>query len=131
MPVLSQRRDEIGEPLEELKRREFDDTVGPRPRGRPPATRADPVGRLVSGEHVADASDPAIFTAAHEPQWLSIHPFRQFRGVGVGRRFFHIIQPDIATPRPAKTIVEGSGTTTRLPLAAWNTRYVPSVAPPG
>jgi hypothetical protein len=24
--------------------------------------------------------------------------------------------------------VEGSGTTARLPLAAWNTRYVPSVA---
>ena len=32
------------------------------------------------------------------------------------RRFFHIVQPDIATPRPAKTIVEGSGTTTRLPV---------------
>ena len=28
--------------------------------------RADPVGRLVSGEHVADAGDAAIFTAPHE-----------------------------------------------------------------
>ena len=39
------------------------------------------------------------------------------------RRFFHIVQPDIATPRPAKTIVEGSGTTTRLPDWAWNTSH--------
>jgi len=129
MPVPPRLWDEIGEPVEELKRRKLDNAIGSRPRGLPPAARADPVGRLVSGEHVADASDPAIFTGPHEPQWLSIHPFRPFRGVGVGRRFFHINQPDIATPRPAKTIVEGSSTTIRLPLAAWNTRYVPSVAP--
>ena len=32
MPVLPRRRDEIGEPVEELIRREFDDAVGPRPR---------------------------------------------------------------------------------------------------
>ena len=32
MPVLPRRRYEIGEPVEELKRREFDDAVGPRPR---------------------------------------------------------------------------------------------------
>jgi len=32
MPVLARRRYEIGEPVEELKRREFDDAVGPRPR---------------------------------------------------------------------------------------------------
>jgi hypothetical protein len=30
--VLARRRYEIGEPVEELKRREFDDAVGPRPR---------------------------------------------------------------------------------------------------
>ena len=29
------------------------------------APRADPVGRLVSGEHVADATDAAIFAADH------------------------------------------------------------------
>jgi len=28
MPVLPRRRDEIGEPVEELKRREIDDAVG-------------------------------------------------------------------------------------------------------
>jgi hypothetical protein len=32
MPVLLRWRDEIREPVEELKRREFDDAVGPRPR---------------------------------------------------------------------------------------------------
>ena len=32
VPVLPRRRDEIGEPVEELKRREFDDAIGPRDR---------------------------------------------------------------------------------------------------
>ena len=32
MPVLPRRPDEIGEPVKELIRREFDDAVGPRPR---------------------------------------------------------------------------------------------------
>ena len=32
MPVLARRRHEIGEPVEELKRREFDDAIGPRDR---------------------------------------------------------------------------------------------------
>ena len=32
MPVVLRWRDEIREPVEELKRREFDDAVGPRPR---------------------------------------------------------------------------------------------------
>ncbi len=32
MPVLPRWRDEIGEPVQKLKRREFDDAVGPRPR---------------------------------------------------------------------------------------------------
>jgi hypothetical protein len=54
VPVLPRRLDESGEPVEELKRREVDDTIGPRPRGLPPATPPDPVGRLVSQEHVAD-----------------------------------------------------------------------------
>ena len=54
MPVLPRRRDEIGEPVEELKRREFDDAIGSRSHGLPPTTPPDPVGGLVSGEHVAD-----------------------------------------------------------------------------
>ena len=81
MPVLSRRRDEIGEPVEELNRRKLDNAIGSRPRGLPPAARADPVGRLVLGEHVADASDPAIFTAPHE------EPFqRESTATASGRR---------------------------------------------
>lgn len=63
--MLPRRRDEIGEPVQEGKRREFDDAVGARACGLPPAPRADPVGRLVSGEHVADAGDAAVFAAHH------------------------------------------------------------------
>ncbi len=65
MPVLPRRRHEIGEPVQELKRREFDDAVGPRPRGLAAATGSDPVGGLMPGQHVADATDAAIFTAPH------------------------------------------------------------------
>ena len=38
VPVLARRRHEIGEPVEKLKRREFDDAIGPRPRGLAAAT---------------------------------------------------------------------------------------------
>ena len=65
MPVLPRRRHEIGQPVQEVKRREFDDAVGTRACGLPPAPRANSVGRLVSGEHVADASDAAVFAAHH------------------------------------------------------------------
>jgi len=65
VPVLPRRRHEIGQPFQEVTRREFDDAVIARPRRLPPAPRADPVGRLVSGQHVADATDAAIFTAPH------------------------------------------------------------------
>jgi len=65
MAVLPRRRDEIGEPVEELKRSEFDDAIGPRPRGLSRTTRADPAGRLVSGEHVADFGYAAVCTADH------------------------------------------------------------------
>jgi hypothetical protein len=65
MPVLSRRRDQIREPVEELKWGKLDDAVSARPRGLPPAPRADAVGRLVSGEHVADATDAAVFAADH------------------------------------------------------------------
>jgi hypothetical protein len=65
VPVLARRRDEIGEPVEELKRREVDDAIGPRSRGLAAATGSDPVGRLMSRQHVADASDLAICTASY------------------------------------------------------------------
>jgi hypothetical protein len=65
MPVPPRRRDEIRQTIEELKRREFDDASGSRSRGLPPATPPDPVGRLVSGQHVTDASDPAVGAANH------------------------------------------------------------------
>ena len=65
MPVLPRRRNEIGEPVQELKRRELDDAVGPRPRGLPPAARADPGGGFVSGEHVADSDSSAVWAADH------------------------------------------------------------------
>jgi len=42
MPVLARRRHEIGEPVEELKRREVDDTARSRPRGLSRAALADP-----------------------------------------------------------------------------------------
>ena len=65
MPVLPRRRHEIGQPVQEVKPREFDDAVNAWPRGLAFAPRADPVGRLVSGEHVADEGDAAVFTADH------------------------------------------------------------------
>ena len=65
MPVLPRRRHEIGQPVQEVKWGKLDDAAGARPCGLPPASRADPVGRLVSGEHVADAGDAAVFAAHH------------------------------------------------------------------
>jgi hypothetical protein len=73
MPVLPRRRAEIGEPVQELKRREFDDAIGSRPRRLSAAARPDPVGGLVSREHVADADDAAVGVADHgeplEREW--------------------------------------------------------------
>ena len=63
MPVLARRRYEIGEPVEELKRREFDDAMSSRPLGLPSTIPPAPVGRFVSGQHVADAGDPAGWAA--------------------------------------------------------------------
>ena len=60
MPVLPRRRDEIGKTIEKLKRREFDDAIGSRPRGLPAAAGPDLVGCFVSGEQVADLGDPAV-----------------------------------------------------------------------
>jgi len=49
MPVLPRRRDEIGEPVEELKRREFDDAIRIGPRGFSRPSLADPVGGQSAG----------------------------------------------------------------------------------
>ncbi len=67
MPVFSRRRHEIGEPVEELKRRESDDDIGPRPRGLWRATWANPVGGLVSGltVMVVGAAEPAASSRAN------------------------------------------------------------------
>jgi hypothetical protein len=65
MPVLPRRRHEIGEPVEELKRRELDDAIGPWPRGLPPAARADPGGGFVPWQRGADAGDTAVWAADH------------------------------------------------------------------
>lgn len=56
---------EISEPVEDLKRRAFDDTAGSRPRGLPSAARAYPVGGFVSRQHVADASAAAVCTTPY------------------------------------------------------------------
>ncbi len=67
VPVLPRRRHEIGQPVQEVTRREFDDAVSARPRRLPPTPRADPVGRPnddpASREHVADASDATVGVA--------------------------------------------------------------------
>ena len=61
--VPPRRRHEVSEPVEELKWRKLNDAANARPCGLPPASRADPVVRLVSGEHVADAGDATVFAA--------------------------------------------------------------------
>ena len=55
VPVLPRWWHQIREPYQELKRRELADAIGSRPRGLSPAARADPVGLLVPGEHVANS----------------------------------------------------------------------------
>ena len=65
MPVLPRRRHEVRQPVQELKRREFDDAIGSRPRGLPAAAGPDPVGGFVSGQHVADSGCAAGWAADH------------------------------------------------------------------
>jgi hypothetical protein len=60
VPVFSRRRHKVRHTIKELKRRQLDHAIGSRTRGLPPASRADPVGRLVSGQHVADTGDAAV-----------------------------------------------------------------------
>ena len=49
MPVLPRRRHEIGEPVEELKRREVDDAIGSRPGGRSAAAGPTQLAALCLG----------------------------------------------------------------------------------
>ena len=65
VPVLPRRRDEIGEPVQELKRRELHDTIGSRPCGLAAAAGADPGGGFVPRQHVADAGNPAVWATDH------------------------------------------------------------------
>ena len=65
MPVPPRRRHEMGEPVKKLKRRQFDDAIRSWPRGRSRAARTDPVGCLVSGEHVADFGCAATCVMCH------------------------------------------------------------------
>ena len=65
MPILPWRRYEIGEPVQELKRRAIDDAIGPRPRGLPAAAGPDPGGGFVPRQHVADAGNPAVWATDH------------------------------------------------------------------
>ncbi len=60
--VLSRRRRKVRQTIEELERRQFDDDARSRSRGLSLAAQTDPVGRLVPRQHIADASDAAVFT---------------------------------------------------------------------
>ena len=62
---MRRRGHEIGAPVEELERRALDATVGPRSRGLPRSTGAEPVGGRLAREHGAAASDAAVWTADH------------------------------------------------------------------
>jgi hypothetical protein len=65
MPVLPRLRDEIGEPVQELKRRELDDAAHPWSRGLSAAAGAYPVGGFMPWKRVAHARDAAARVADH------------------------------------------------------------------
>jgi hypothetical protein len=58
MRVLARRRYEIGEPVEELKRRELDDAVRSRSRGRSRAAVPMQARRASEGIRTADPTKP-------------------------------------------------------------------------
>jgi len=58
MPVLARRRHEIGEPVEEPKRREFDDAISSRPRGLPSTTPPEKPESFAFWQPVAFFADP-------------------------------------------------------------------------
>jgi hypothetical protein len=80
----------VGQPVEKPKRREFDDAVNARPRGRSPAPRADPVCRLVPWQHIADFGDAAVCTTpdgeplhAEPPHVTTAHLFGERGQIGL------------------------------------------------
>ena len=62
VPVPPRLWDEIGEPIEELKRRELDDAAGPRLRGLSLSAWPDPVGGLVPRHHVTPVAGKSYAT---------------------------------------------------------------------
>ena len=58
-------RDVSCEPVEELKRRELDDAIGPRPRGLSAAAGPNPVGGFMPCQNIANASDAAACVTRH------------------------------------------------------------------
>jgi hypothetical protein len=62
MPVLARRRDEIREPVEKLKRRQFDRAVGSRSRRR--TNRRCTL--LTGGEHGREAGNPQMLRSRSE-----------------------------------------------------------------
>jgi len=91
MPVLPRRRDKIGQPVEELKRRELDDAVGSRPRGLAAATPPDPVGRLVSRQHVADLTP----VPQRQHHFLQQKRFLWIPWAGIDAPVFCFMVPDL------------------------------------
>jgi len=65
MPVPPRLWNEIRKPVEELKRRELDDAIGPRLRGLSLSAWPDPAGGLVPGHHVTDFGCAAACVADH------------------------------------------------------------------
>jgi hypothetical protein len=107
MPVLPRRRHEVRQPVQELKRREFDDAIGSRPRGLPAAAGPDPVGGFVSGQHVADAGCAAV--------WAMWRPLQ-----------------DGQTPRPLQLAIGRAGHPWPRPAGQpMGTPRVPMAAKPG
>ena len=106
VPVLSRRRDKVRQTIEKLKWREFDDAVGPRPRGLAAAAGPDPVGGLVPWQHVAESRRP-------QPRRLPLPRPRPSRHRGRGSAI---------TPQPA-----AAGP---LSLRAHQSRHQPRAARP-
>jgi hypothetical protein len=60
MPVLPRWRHEIGEPVHKLKRRELDDAIGPRPRGRSAGFH-----RVSCGDKISSCRSCTLKTCSH------------------------------------------------------------------
>ncbi len=116
VPVFSWRRHEVRQTIQKLKRREFNDAVGIGPGGFSRPSRADPVAGLVSGQHVANSSDAAVFTAVHGESLESMETplFSQARmspaaAASSRPRSLH----HLTTRRRAEAVDEGDGAESR------------------